>query len=307
MGRWVAATLVAAALTTMGCGGTSRSDDASGGSAPTGSGGATTGGSPSSGGNSGGGGGGSSGSAGSGGSYSPTGGRASLPACPASPPVDAETCEVEQACFYDDCPGEGLTRAACFDSAWQVRTTPCCPESAPATGEACPEGEGYYCYYDSCPGGESRQAVCDQGTWTVKVHACCPAEPPEGDAVGCGADVTEWAGTADQYSCAWKDCASYGVTEYSCTSHGAWGATSIQPCERFFCGDGNTDQNYYCDAGQVCLEHLTLDWSLFECVDNPCAAGLLDVGCLRELCPTAVGVGVGFWGGGMTVSCSMFY
>ncbi len=323
-GRRLIATLFFATSLSVACGGASRTDDASGGSDSgggppsgatanvgdaTGGAGATSasGGVSESGGA-------GNGGAGNGGGVSNSGGAAgggsTDPSCPTVPPSDGESCGDDQACFYDDCPGEGLTRAGCFDSAWHVRTTPCCPDTVPNDGDDCPELEDfYYCVYDDCPGGNVSQAYCAGGTWGVDSRQCCPNEPPGSTAVTCGPDVTEWAGTASQYSCAWQDCTEYGVADGSCDSYGA--LTSVaRSCEpEFFCGNGNTDQDYYCGSGQVCINSsipgITTPGGahIFRCADNPCAPGVLELDCLREsVCPTAYGAYLPY-GDGMYVSC----
>jgi hypothetical protein len=225
-----------------------------------------------------------------------TGGTLQDPSCPAEPPVDGESCgDVDLACFYKDCSGEGLTRAGCLDSVWHVRTTPCCPETRPIKGEACP-GDDYYCDDTAdCPGGEVSLAYCDAGVWGVGTRPCCPEEPPGVDPVVCGPDVSR-SGDPNtiQYSCAWQDCTSYGVADGPCDAYGTLTSYAL-PCERFFCGNGNTGPNRYCEASQICADYRLPVYvpgggRVYRCADNPCAPGALEVGCLREsVCPTAWG------------------
>ncbi len=232
------------------------------------------------------------------GGASPTGG-ATQSSCPASAPTDGEACADDQICFYDDCPGNGLTRAGCFESLWYVRTTPCCPDTPPTEDDSCPEVEEYYyCTYDDCPGGNFSRFSCAAGVWGLNSHQCCPEEPPGPDPIVCGPDETGM-GTGYQYTCTWQDCASYGVALGTCNRDGSM-TTTMSTCQAFTCG-----LDLECDAGQVCIDATRTGWvgGVHLCIDNPCPVGAIDLKCAREsICPTAAGVNRST---GIHVSCRL--
>ena len=260
------------------------------------------------------------------------GGATETPACPDAAPTDGAACEsVDHACFYEDCPDGGSTRAGCVDSVWHVRTVPCCPDTPPTDEAPCGD-RAYYCTYDYCPssgtcmsdstvecsadfqchaGDCSSQGVvearCDTTTssWVVRNHPCCPEEPPEAYTTE---SICRWEGGPDlanvapTYYCIWQDCASPGVSVNECDEQQQLGINGgYRACMRFLCGT----VSHYCDPGQLCVEYHVSDTSTYidECVDNPCPPGRLGLQCMKDqICPTAIGA----WGGrGPEVLCEI--
>jgi len=260
------------------------------------------------------------------------GGARATPACPDAAPTDGAACEsVDHACFYEDCPDGGSTRAGCVDSVWHVRTVPCCPDTPPTDGDPCGD-QAYYCTYDYCPssgtcsndssvqcsadfqchaGDCSSQGVVEArcktttSSWVVRNHPCCPEQPPEAytPESSCGWDPggPDAENSASDYYCVWQDCAGPGVAVNSCTFGQLGNTGSYQARERFLCGT----VSHYCDPGQLCVEYHVSDTSTYidECVDNPCPPGRLGLQCMKDqICPTAIGA----WGArGPEVLCEI--
>ncbi len=80
-------------------------------------------------------------------------------------------------------------------------------------------------------------------------------------------------------------------------------------CAPFSCNNRGEGEPY-CGVGQVCLRY---SWpypstlgSIYECVDNPCPAGVVDVRCMQEsVCRGTVGIVTQSAPNGHYVSCQL--